>query len=122
MEPVIQHKEILLSCLRLMREKLKRNICNLDDYAVLSEVKDLSAHKKDHIGEALMYACQFWTKHLLGTPGNSPCVQEVQKVIEQFFTEHLLHWVEVLVIMGNLGVGIHAISDVEQWCTRVSVI
>ena len=122
MEPVIQHKEILLSCLRLMREKLKRNICNLDDYAVLSEVKDLSTCKKEHIGEALAYACQFWTKHLLGTPDNSPCVQEVQKAIEQSSTVHLLHWVEVLVIMGNLSVGIHAVNDVEQWCTRVSGI
>ena len=90
-DPAVHHAEILLSCLQLMGERLKRNICNLDDYAVLSEVKDLSTYKKDHIGDALEYACHFWTKHLLEIPGNSPFVGEVQRAIDQFFTTHLLH-------------------------------
>jgi hypothetical protein len=38
-EPTVQHAEILLSCLSLMRTRLKKNICNLDDYTVLGEVK-----------------------------------------------------------------------------------
>jgi hypothetical protein len=37
--PSVHHQEILLSCLNLMKERLKRNICNLDDYAILSEVE-----------------------------------------------------------------------------------
>jgi len=45
-EPTVYHAEILLSCLRLMEKKLKKDICNLDDYAaVLSEVKDISTYK-----------------------------------------------------------------------------
>ena len=60
-DPTIYHEEILLSCLRLMRERLKRNICNMDDYVILSEVKDISTRRKDYIGDALEYACQFWT-------------------------------------------------------------
>ena len=121
-KPPIHHAEILLSCLSLMREKLKRNICNLDDYAILSEVEDISAQKKSHVGDALEYACQFWTKHLLGIPSNSPCVQEVQRAIDQFFTKHLLHWIEVLVLVGNLDIGVHAINDIEEWYTEVSIM
>ena len=121
-EPSAHHADILLSCLRIMKEKLKRNICNLDDYVVLSEVKDLPDQKKNNIGDALEYACQFWTKHLLGIPCNSPCVQEVQREIDQFFTTHLLHWIEVLVLVGSLDIGIYAINDIDQWCTKVSVI
>ena len=119
-KPSIHHAEILLSCLRHMREKLKRNICRLDDYAVLSEVTDLTTQTKDHIGEALEYACQFWTKHLLGVPSDSPCVQEVQEAIDQFFTTHFLHWIEVLAAVGNLDIGVYAINDIEKWYTRVS--
>jgi hypothetical protein len=104
-----------------MKERFKRNICNLDDYAVLSEVKDLSTRKKDYIGDALAYACQFWTKHLCSIPGSSPHIQEVQEAIEQFFKKHLLHWIEVLVLVESLSVGIHAINDIEQWCAGVSV-
>ena len=108
--------------LTLMKEKLKRNICNLDDYAVLSEVKDLSVQKRDSIGDAVEYACQFWAKHLLGIPCNSPCVQEVQRAIAQLFTTHFLHWIEVLVLVGNLDVGVHTINNVEKWYTQVSTM
>jgi len=121
-EPAVHHTEILLSCLRLMGERLKRNICNLDDYAILSEIKDLSGCWKDHIGDALKYACHFWTKHLLEIPSNSSYIKEVQKAIEEFFTRHLLYWIEVLALTGNLDIGVYAMNDIEKWCALVSVV
>jgi hypothetical protein len=69
-ESASHHAEILLACLRLMEKRLKRNICNLDDYAVI-KANDLSIQKKTHIGDALEYACRFWTKHLLKIPNSS---------------------------------------------------
>lgn len=121
-EPAVQHTKILLSCLTLMRERLKKNICNLDDHAVLVEVNDLSARKRDCIGSALEYACQFWTKHLLGTPHTRSHVGGVQGAIDIFFTTCLLYWIEVLALTGNLGVGVYAMNDIEQWYTLVSAI
>ena len=120
MDPSSHHVEILLACLRLMGKRLKKNMCNLDDHAVLSEVKDLSTRQKDHIGDALEYACQFWTKHLLGVPHSSPHTEEVQKAIDQFFTTHLLHWIEALALIRNLSVGVHAMNDLDQWYNLVS--
>jgi len=117
-EPTGQHTEILLACLRLMENRLKKNICNLDDHTVL--VKDISSQQKAHIGDALEYACQFWTKHLLEIPSSSPHVREVQRAIHKFFTVHFLHWIEVLVLTENLGIGVHAMDDIEQWCNMVS--
>ena len=121
-EPTIHNVEILLLCFNLMEDRLRRNICNLDEYAVLSEVKDLSAHWKDCIGDALKYACCFWTKHLLQISGSGSHVEEVQKAIDKFFTTHLLYWIEVLALMGNLDVGVYAINDVDKWCARVSIV
>ena len=121
-EPAAHHTKILLACLRLMGERLKRNICGLDDYAILSEVKDLSVRRKAYIGDALEYACRFWTKHLLKIPSKSPHVEEVQKAIDKFFTGCLLHWIEVLAITGNLGTGIYSMNDIEQWCSLVSIV
>jgi len=121
-EPAVQHTEILFSCLNLMRVRLKKNICNLDDYAILSEVKDLSAQKRDCIGDALEYACRFWTKHLLEIPGTSPHVQEVKKAIDTFFTICLPYWIEVLALTRNLGVGVYAINDIGQWYALVSAV
>ena len=121
-EPEGHHVEILLGCLRLMGERLKRNICNLDDCAVLSEVKDLSVLSKAHIGDALEYACRFWTKHLLRTPHKTAYIEEVQKAIDKFFTVHLLHWIEVLAITGNPGVSVYSMADIEQWYGLVSMM
>ena len=121
-EPVVHHREILLSCLNLMQERLEKNICGLDDYVILSEVKNISDHRKNSIGDALEYACCFWTKHLMRTPGSSPDVKEVQKAIDKFFTTCLLFWIEVLSLLGNLGVGVSALNDIQQWCMLVSFI
>ena len=119
-EPASHHAEILLACLKLMGKRLKRNICNLDDYTVLSELKDLSTLKKIHIGDTLEYACQFWTKHLLGVPTSSPHAEEVKEAINKFFTKHLLDWIEVLALTGSLGAGVYAMDNIEQWYDLVS--
>ena len=119
-DPLVHHQEILLLCLSLMKERLKKNICNLDHNVIPSEVSDIAAHRKEHIGAALEYACQFWTKHLIGTLNSGHNVEEVHKAVDEFFTKHLLFWIEVLVIMGNLDIGVHAINDVRQWYTSVS--
>ena len=119
-QPTNHHEKILLGCLKLMEERLKKNICNLDDYAVPREVKDFDTHKKAYIGNALEYACQFWARHLLEIPSSSPDIEEVQRKIEKFFRVHLLHWIEVLALTGHLSVGVYAVNDVEQWCNTVS--
>ena len=119
-DPLVHHRELLLSCLNLMKKGLKKNICNLDDHVILSEVKDLSTHQKTHIGSALGYACCFWTRHLAETPSDGYDSEEIWKAIDEFFTTHLLFWIEVLAIMGNLGIGIHAINDIKQWYISVS--
>jgi hypothetical protein len=65
-------------------------------------VNDLSARRKEHIGDALEYACQFWTKHLVKSPSSGSDAGRVQKAIDKFFTTHLLFWIEVLIIMETL--------------------
>jgi len=119
-DPPVHHTEILLSCLGLMEEGLKRNICNLDDYVDLSSVKDISARRKEYIGDALEYACQFWTKHLINSPSTGPAADQVQKAIDKFSTTHLLFWIEALIIMRNLDISVHSINDIQQWCDLVS--
>ena len=118
--PSVHHQDILLSCLHLMEERLKRNICGLDDYAILTEVKDLSTRQKEHIGDALEYSCQFWAKHLAEIPSGGHGVEEVHKAIDKFFTKHLLFWIEALTIMGCLGASVYAINDIQKWYISVS--
>ena len=118
-DPSVHHREVLLLCLDLMGERLKRNICGLDDFILLTEVNDLPAQHKTHIGDALEYACQFWTRHLVEILSSSHD-EEIHKAIDKFFTTQLLYWVEVLCLMGNLDIGVYAINDVHEWYMLVS--
>jgi hypothetical protein len=116
----VHHEELLLSCLDLMKQGLKRNICNLDNYTTLKKVKDLPAQRRACVGDALEYACRFWTKHLLETPRSGNSVEKVQKEVEEFFTTCLLSWIEVLSLMESLDIGVYALNDISQWYALVS--
>jgi hypothetical protein len=119
-DPSVHHQELLLSCLNLMKERLKRNICHLDDWTTLNKVKDLSMQRKVYIGEALEYACCFWTKHLLKAPSGGSGAEKMQKEIDKFFTTHLFCWIEVLILMGSLDIGVYALNDIREWYSLVS--
>ena len=118
--PSIHHREILLSCLGLMKERLRKNICDLDDHVSLADVEDLPALRKTHIGDALGYACRFWTRHLLKVPTDGHDIEEIHKAVEEFFTTQLPYWIEVLCLAGILNVSVRAIDDVHNWYTSVS--
>ena len=119
-DPVVHHEDILFSCLDLMKKRLRKNICDLDDYAVLSEVKDLSARRKTSIGSSLEYACRFWTRHLASVPGDGPHAKQIQAAIDEFFARRLLYWIEILSICGHLGLAVYAINHIRQWYISVS--
>ena len=119
-EPSVHHEDILFSCLDLMKKRLKKNICSLDDYAILSEIKDLPARRETCIGSSLEYACRFWTRHLANVPSSGPHSKRIKEAISEFFTKRLLWWIEVLSIVGHLQEGVHAINRVRQWYISVS--
>jgi WD40 repeat protein len=118
--PSIHHRGILLSCLNLMKERLERNICDLDDYAPLDKVEDLPSRRSARIGDALEYACQFWARHLVGVPSCGHGVEEVHKAIDEFFTTRLLYWIEALIVMRSLDVSLYAMNNIRQWYISVS--
>ena len=111
--PLIHHREILLSCLSLMKERLRKNICNLDDYV-------LSDNCEEHIGDDLKYACQFWVKHLVEIPSTGHGFEELHKAINEFSTTCLLFWIEVLGLTRNLDASVYALNDIQQWYNSVS--
>ena len=119
-DPAVRHEAILFSCLDLMKKRLRKNICGLEDYAVLGKVKDLSDRRETRIGSSLEYACKFWASHLVDVPGSGSGAKRVREAIEEFFDKRLLCWFEVLSIVGHLEAAVHAINDVRQWYISVS--
>ena len=118
-DPPVHHINILFSCLGLMRKRLKRDICNLNG-SNLGDVENLPARKETWIGDALEYACRFWTKHLAKIPSDGLHVKQVQELVDEFFTTRLPFWIEVLVLTGNLDSSVYALHDIDQWYLSVS--
>ena len=120
--PPISHRDILLSCLKVMKGRLTRNICQLDDFVNLKEVEDLAARRAVYIGDALEYACQFWTAHLLESVSSGPDVEEIYKAIDGFFTTCFLFWIEALRLLEKLDIGVYALKNVDKWYMQVCYV
>lgn len=89
------HATMLNNCLRVMGY-LHQDICRLRDPGI--QRRDISSDRIDaFIPQELKYACLSWIYHLHGAgeqPGDSARVYA-------FLKSHLLHWVEVLSILGR---------------------
>ncbi|KAJ7255289.1 hypothetical protein C8J57DRAFT_1721849 [Mycena rebaudengoi] len=113
LEPASQHRSMLLRCVMVMNNHLKRDICEIDDPTKLnSEVTDLAECLTKYIPGHLRYACRFWGSHFVQS-GDS--VEEMGEATKRFFFTHLLHWIEVMSLLGEFDVAFSTIEAVNKW-------
>jgi NACHT domain len=115
------HLELGLRCLRLMNTSLKRNICDVPRYAMNEEVHDLDERREKYIGGGLEYGCGSWAKHLRLASRNGENIRHVVESLRDFFYHHLLEWLEVLSIVGDLRCAVYSLHDVTLWLVDVSL-
>jgi hypothetical protein len=106
------HRHLALACFRMMKAKLKFNICGLETSHVSNdEVPDLPARIQNYIPDHLYYACRFWADHLRRTDFESdflPCLND-------FFSRQLLYWLEVLSLTKAVHVASPALLCIVDW-------
>ena len=96
------------SCIRIMSEKLKKDICNLHlPGALASHVDDNQIQQ--FIPEELQYACSYWVQHLQESKKQLPDNGDVHR----FLRKHLLCWLETLSWLGKISEGINALISLE---------
>ena len=91
------HLELATNCLRVMNKGLEQNLLSLPEYSLNSEVKDLQTRIKDHISDALQYACQSWHSHLTKIKGNAT---DMIVHLHVFLEKKFLAWLEVVSVLG----------------------
>ncbi|KAL7953004.1 WD40-repeat-containing domain protein [Trichoderma compactum] len=90
------HTMLATKCLGHMNAMLKRDICNIKKPG--KRRRDIDQHIVDkHITIDLKYACLYWIHHLQHGE------QRMNSEIPTFLYKHLLHWVEVLTVVGRLS-------------------
>jgi hypothetical protein len=108
------HGFLAIQCLKTMNSRLKRNICSLTDISLLnSEVSDLSSRLDSHAPTELRYACRHWTTHLGHA---SQVTKTLVEELNEFCSNHILHWIEMLSLIGRLADGLSALPTASKWC------
>jgi NACHT domain len=96
----VHNSRLARCCLTIMHLLLKRDICHLKDPSKLNlEVQDFPERMDACVPVVLRYACCFWIEHVCSS---SPGGIEWLELLEKFFTEKVLNWIEVLSLMGKL--------------------
>jgi hypothetical protein len=104
------HEMLALKCLVHMNALLKYNICGIPEAMTVSRRKTTnSGHDIRNVSEALKYSCLYWAAHLAGVPPERPNT-ELLTTLRHFLQTHLLHWIECLSVLGELGTGIKSLQ------------
>jgi phosphoglycolate phosphatase-like HAD superfamily hydrolase len=97
------HLRFVEYCLELMNKALRYDICRIRDPSLLnSEVTNIEGRLLEHVSEALRYACRFWVMHWLEHIRTAGTQSRIPTGLQVFCAQHLLHWIEVLSLTGNL--------------------
>jgi hypothetical protein len=116
--PAEHHKELLYRCLCLLDQHLQPDICAVSGYGLANrEIPDLSTRIARFIPEAVHYACLSWPVHLVGSGSISGIMSTA---LLDFCRNHLLHWLEVLSLLGELSAAAKHLSRLVAWC-QVSI-
>jgi hypothetical protein len=117
--PPDHHEALLYGCLSLLNEHLRQDICEIRNPGLANaDVPDLPARISRSVTEAVRYACVSWPTHLIASGSVSGTVSAA---LLDFCTEHLLHWLEVLSLLGELSSAGNHVPKVITWC-QVSLL
>ena len=103
------HGVLADSCLRVMSDKLERDICGLGVPGALA--RDVQGDRiKQCLPAELQYACQYWVQHLQRS--KTQLLNNEQ--VHVFLREHLLHWLEALSLIGKTSEGVLALISLDS--------
>ena len=110
--PPDHHLELLLGCLELMDQALKKNMCSLPETVKNSEVDDLKERADQFITPALQYACKSWHRHL--TNNHIAHTPRIISTLHQFLEKKFLCWLEVISVLGAVRNAVDALEIVGK--------
>ncbi|EDR12082.1 uncharacterized protein LACBIDRAFT_314289 [Laccaria bicolor S238N-H82] len=102
-------------CLKFMNANLKFNFFNLKtSYVLNKDIPELNEHIKRVKSTALDHASYFWASYLQKIC-NKTLQLETQAAVEEFLMVHLLHWLEVMSLMGTVNHAAQLLLLAASW-------
>ncbi|KAF7363073.1 WD40 repeat-like protein [Mycena venus] len=115
-DPAIWGLHLTRSCLHVLKMELQFNICRLEDSHICNTaVHDLTDRIATYIPPHLSYSSRFWADHILSIEWDEAILADIENLMYNQFP----FWLEILSILGDLGIGINALRHVgevaKQW-------
>jgi hypothetical protein len=104
----LKHKFLAETCLSVMCEGLREDICDLKSPGTLTSEINCGLVEA-HLPPVLQYACCYWADHVTNA-GDSVAKGEHLKA---FLKGHFLHWLEALSLLGRLSDTIAIVVNLE---------
>jgi hypothetical protein len=106
-----QSQNLTLAMLKVMKQELKFDICGFpSSYLRNKEVEDLESRISHCISGQLSYSCCFWAEHMHSLKQ----MVEIEELLNIFFKETFLFWLEVLSLLEALTFAPNALSNLLQ--------
>jgi len=106
------HHQLAHSCLGLLLNDLKFNICDLESsHLANKDVDDLNSRIDKNISPALLYACRFWDDHLEHIDFETDLFGKLRT----FFEKKFLFWLEALSLTSDMRLASRAVSALNVW-------
>lgn len=113
-----QHEKLAAHCLNQLNHNLTYDICKILDPTLANHEVDnlpLSTRLLSHVSSALRYACTFWPTHIRYSHPCQP-TSALLCALREFVQNHILHWIELLSLVGLVKDAVRWLLDVMNWC------
>ncbi|KAG8215709.1 hypothetical protein J3R82DRAFT_7589 [Butyriboletus roseoflavus] len=115
-DPVVFHNILARACLELMIRHLTVDMCSLGDPSILNrEIENLDKRCRLRIKEGVRYACRWFTHHLSHVPWDRRTDDALILYLQAFANQHLLNWIEVLSLTGELDSAVLSLREAADW-------
>lgn len=113
-DPKAAHRILALASFKLMEKGLRPNLLQLEEERVLnSEIPDLAARLRLHVGEELRYAAVAWPVHAAQIIAED---KEVQEELKDLFEKRSLCWIELLSLLERVSAAVTNLEVLSTAC------
>ena len=119
-DPPVHHGDMALGCLELLK-KSKPNPCNLPDFVMNRDVRNLPGLLEDKVGNATRYACGYWAMHVKSSPTTDDFAVRLIDSATEFFKNNAVPWIEVMSLENRLESIVYSIHDLLDWLATVRI-
>jgi hypothetical protein len=110
------HRKMTISCLKIMQQGLKFNICRLkSSYKMNRDIEGRGALVEKCIPSHLAYACQHWAHHLRGIDPTEERNTAIFYLLRKFLNYQLLYWLEVLSLLSKSHLASTSLLAAAKW-------